>query len=197
MEGSIKRVEHPNLIDDDMPRVPNKRSWLFVFKENITMKKTIVSIMAISAISLGACNSGSNPTPTPVPSESVVVSESPTAVATPEPEVTTKKPDPARTTDKPETKDPVTAEPTTTGAVPPAIEFAQRWGAKYPNVPEFAILKAANATCDAIATAGTDYANNTVTMGIISSVVSTAGLSENDALEFAQDADQNYCSSRP
>lgn len=161
------------------------------------MKKTIVSITVISAISLSACSSGSNPTPAPVPSRSVVVSESPSEVVTTEPEVTSKAPEPARTTNNPEPKEPDTTKPTTGGAVPPAIQFAQRWGVKYPNVPEFAILKAANATCDAIAASGSDYASNTVTMGIISSVVSTAGFNDNDALEFAQDADQNYCSSRP
>lgn len=157
------------------------------------MKKTLVSLLAVSAIVLGGC---SKPTPSPVPSASVRPSASPTAGVTTTPTTTavptTQAPDPTEGTGGAPGK---TVAPTTSAAVPPAIEFAQRWGAKYPSVPEFAILKSANATCKLISASGVNWNDNTDTMSAIETVIGAAGINKTDALEFAQDANQNYCSS--
>jgi hypothetical protein len=173
-------------------------SGIFVFKEK-AMKKVLVSVIAASAIILSGC-SNDKPLPTPLPTApSVLPSETVSGWPTP-PNITrppqeTSEPDQTQNPDVPSKPEETKPAPTTSGAVPPAIEFAQRWGAKYPNVPEYAILKTANATCEFIAKSGVNWNDNTVTMAAISGLLSGAGINDNEALEFAQDAEQNYCSS--
>jgi hypothetical protein len=162
----------------------------------------VIGIVAVIALVLGltGCTSSpSDPTPTPVPLPTMVETPSvnPTEAPTPPqitrngsgPAVITDEPTPEETTTKPE------ASPTGTPARPPAVEFAQRWGTKYPDIPEFAILKAANATCRVIETAGNDWNKDPLVVAGIEVAVQASGLSQNDAVEFAQDADQNYCAS--
>lgn len=158
------------------------------------MKKTLVSIMVVGAISLAGC---SKPVDPPTPTQSTKPSATVTAVPTPTPEVepTTTRPEPEPTTERPTQPQETAAAPTTSGAVPPGVEFASRWGKRYPDVPEFAILKAANATCRTIEAAGNGWETDPLIQAAIETAVGAAGLNNNDALEFAQDANQNYCSS--
>lgn len=167
------------------------------------MKKVLIALIATSAIVLSGCTSDKDPVPTPTPSESLLPSE--TVSGWPTPPTITRVPTPRETTEAPSQPEPTTPRddqttntpvtPAVTPAVPPAIDFAQRWGRKYPAVPEYAILKAANATCRLIETAGTNWNDNALTMAAIETAIGAAGLNNNDALEFAQDANQNYCSS--
>lgn len=151
------------------------------------MKKTIPVIICL--VLLSACNSSDNSRPYPeVPTISSNPSEAVSELPRPTPVSPTKAPEPEITK---------TVEPKPTAeAVPPAIEFAQRWGKKYPAVPEYLILKTANYVCDAIKIKGERWENDSVTMLSIVEYISEAGMKESDALEFAQDAHQNYCSSR-
>lgn len=163
------------------------------------MKKTLVSIMALSVITLSGCNSvDKKPTPQPVPSVSVLPTETDGGMPTP-PNITRPPYTPEPTEELPETVKPTTdsptVAPTTSGAVTPAVEFAGRWGKRYPDIPEFAILKAANGTCRIIAAAGQGWEKDPLIQSAIKTATGLAGLSDNDALEFAQDANQNYCSS--
>lgn len=161
------------------------------------MKKTLTSV-GLALIVLAGCSRNSEPRPTPVPSEAVSPSTIPTAVpATPSwpptsPAVPTVKPPTARPTIEP--TDPLTVNPTTTGADTPANAFAKRWGERYPQVPEYAILKAANGVCDTIADSP-DWINDTPTVNTVKDITDTAGIDSNDSLEFGQDAQQNYCAS--
>jgi hypothetical protein len=164
------------------------------------MKRTIASISVLGIVLIGGCSSSNDSTPIPLPSISVKPSEtvSEGATATPtEPTSPPKTVDPTEGTDGDDNPDPKPQEPvpTTTEAVPPATQFAQRWGAKYRDVPEFAILKAANGTCRIIDSAGVDWNNDPEVVAGIKAAVTLAGLDSNDAVEFAQDANQNYCSS--
>lgn len=163
------------------------------------MRRTIVSIATTLTLSMGlvACSSPSDPTPTPsaTPGPAVSSPEKPTTAPVPTPGPTEtdapEKPSDPEPTKKPEP----TPAPATSEAGTPATQFAQRWGKRYPDVPEFAILKAANATCRAIEASGNDWNKDPIVTGAISLAIQAAGLSENDAIEFAQDADQNYCAS--
>lgn len=168
------------------------------------MKKALVILavtvlLAVTVFSLVGCSADKKPVPAPTFSASSMPSETVSGWPTP-PNITRPPYDPEQTAPEPEktTKNNTpdnTAAPTTSEAVPPAVQFAQRWGKKYPSVPEYAILKTANATCTLIEEAGTNWNDNTVTMAAIAGLLSTVDMSDNDALEFAQDANQNYCSS--
>jgi hypothetical protein len=149
------------------------------------MKKTLVSLAVI--MTLAGCNVPSDPTPTPtqVPTVEVTPSETPTEAPEPNPE-------PTKDTPKPTPQSPA---PTTSEAGTPATQFAERWGKRYPSVPEFAILKAANRTCDVIGAAGNGWESDPLVQLALKEGIGAFGLSDNDALEFAQDANQNYCSS--
>lgn len=150
------------------------------------MKKTAIGTLLL--LSLSACSTPVDPTPLPTinPVPSVRTTEAPTRVPSYPP---------TRATTPPVTTSPIPVE-TTSGAGTPAVQFAQRWGKRYPDVPEFAILKAANATCDVITEAGPGWENKSIITTGISGIVGEFGIPNNTAVEFAQDADQNYCSSR-
>lgn len=159
------------------------------------MRKTIVATSIVAMLTLAGCTGNNDPiTPGPTVNPAPSISES-TNTSEPETEAPTRNPEPAETTTKPAEEETVAPSPSSEDAAPPATKFAQRWGQRYPNIPEFAILKAANATCRAIEAAGPDWNDNALVVAGIESAVNAAGLSENDALEFAQDANQNYCSS--
>ena len=162
---------------------------------NRKMKALTLSIAVSFMLGIYACSDGNNAVPLPsTPTPEVSYSTNPTEASTP-----TQKPtaEPTREhTTKPETVEPKpTATVTSSDAGTPAVEFAARWGKRYPDVPEFAILKAANGTCRILTEAGDNWNDSTVVMNSIEVVVGTAGIKNNDALEFAQDADQNYCAS--
>lgn len=161
----------------------------------------------IAAIVLSACG-GNNPQPlpsAPLPSvsqtveitEAPTMAPEPTSSASPRPTKTRPAPEPEPTREPTVKPEPTrsSASPSATPARPPGVEFAQRWGAKYPAVPEFAILRAANTVCFTTSQAGSGWADNTEAMAVVTATVRGAGLSGSDALEFAQDAQQNYCSS--
>jgi len=150
-----------------------------------------LALLAVPFILLVGCNKPTDlpPTPPTMPAPSVVVStktlEPPnvpavTITATPKP---AEKESPRVPTASP-------SEPATVG-----VQFAQRWGLRYPNVPEYAILKAANATCKIIEKNELSWNIEPGILKSIEDVVNIAGLPDNDALEFAQDANQNYCAS--
>lgn len=161
------------------------------------MKKTIV-VLATAVLALGACNKPSDPQPVPTkPTTPVVVTPSAVLVTTP-PAVETTAPTQGGDSDNPPVKsdEPTTSvAPSSEAAAPPATQFAQRWGAKYPNVPEYAILKAANSVCYVINAAGADWAKNEEAVASVEAAVSVMGINKSDGVEFAQDAAQNYCSS--
>jgi len=149
-----------------------------------------VPVIAVLSILLVGCTAGKDPGPIQLPSNSAEPSQSLSeAPSVPSEDVTTAPTKPA------EDPEPTKTLPTVTPAVPPAVEFAQRWGRKYPDVPEYAILKAANATCELISTSGDNWNDNTQVVASIAVLLDAAGMQRTDALEFAQDADQNYCSS--
>lgn len=169
---------------------------------NHKLKMMATSVAVSLLFGIYAC-SNNEPTPTPslpspsvstIPSEAVTLDPAPTSIEdegpypTEEPEPTRKPP--ARTTEP-------TPVPTvtTSEAGTPAVQFAARWGKRYPNVPEFAILKAANATCRLIEASGSNWNDNPATIAAIETAVGAAGLSSKDGVEFAQDANQNYCAS--
>jgi hypothetical protein len=156
------------------------------------MKKTLVSLVVIMA--LAGCNAPSDPTPTPteVPTVEVSPSETPTEAPEPNPEPVPTKDDGGSESPKPTPQSPA---PTTSEAGTPATQFAERWGKRYPSIPEFAILKAANRTCDVIGAAGNGWESDPLVQLALKEGIGAFGLSDNDALEFAQDANQNYCSS--
>lgn len=155
------------------------------------MKKTLAVSAVLGLVFLAGCKSpDSGPTPLPTSvSPSVAVSESNSVEPTP----TTREPAPEETTNKPEPTTPKTST-SSSDAGTPATQFAQRWGAKYPDVPEYAILKGANGVC-AVTEQYPDWTNNALAQAAIEEIVKGFGISENDAVEFAQDAQQNYCSS--
>jgi hypothetical protein len=155
------------------------------------MKKTLaVSAILVIAVLGGCKNPDSRPTPVPTTvSPSVTISQANSAEPTP----TTREPGPDKTTNKPEPTTPRTST-ASTDAGTPAVQFAQRWGVKYPNVPEYAILKGANGVC-AVVDQYPDWTSNPVAKDSIEEIVTGFGLNQSDAVEFAQDAEQNYCSS--
>lgn len=155
------------------------------------MKRTI-AMAVVSALALSGCNfepDGNYPEPV-------------RTTASPATSPSTIKPEPSETPTQKDTKTP-NAEPTTPdpdpttqppGADTPANQFAKRWGEKYPAVPEYAILKAANGVCDIVGRFP-DWTNNPLAQAGIKEVVKGFGLDANDGVEFAQDAQQNYCNS--
>lgn len=158
------------------------------------MRKTIISMALVSALGLAGCQSNSDgnyvPTPTQAPAPTVNSPTTDSEGSTPTPEVQT--PDaPTTTAPKPEP----TPSTTTQEAGTPATQFAQRWGKKYPQVPEFAILKAANRVCSAINTIGPEWISDPLGQKLMQEAINGLGISDNDAVEFAQDAQQNYCGS--
>lgn len=160
------------------------------------MKSTLVNIAAVMAIALAGCSAPQDSTPSEptagTSTESPVTkpTEAPTTDPEPQPEETTTAP----SEPNPEPA-PTVPNPQESAASTPATEFAMRWGKKYPNIPEFAILKAANRTCEALAIAPENWAESKLTVALLEEAVSAFGLQENDAVEFAQDAQQNYCPS--
>lgn len=155
--------------------------------------KKVLAIMVVGAFFLGGCTADKNPDPIVLPSVDVLPSAAISEAPSKPSNTATAKPGEPKTT---QPENPATVAPSPSAAVPPAIEFAQRWGKKYSSVPEYAILKTANVTCEAIDIAGIDYFTDPVAMGVITDAVTAAGMESKDALEFAQDAQQNYCSSR-
>jgi hypothetical protein len=153
------------------------------------MKKTVLTMAALAM--LAGCTPNNQPdipaTPTPTPSVAETQTTKPTEPTT---EPTTAKPEPA-----PETQEPRPEPSRTVEAGTPATQFAQRWGLRYPEIPEYAILKAANGTCLLIEQGGVDWFSDPVIMAGIEEVVKGFDMKATDALEFAQDANQNYCSS--
>ncbi len=155
------------------------------------MKRTI-AVTVVAALALAGCNfepDGNYPEP-------VRTTASPAAspsTINPEPSVTPTKdaePQPTKEDPKPEP----TSTVTSSDAGTPAVQFAKRWGEKYPAVPEYAILKAAKGVC-AVTEQFPDWTNNPLAKAAIDEVVKGFGIAENDSVEFTQDAQQNYCSS--
>lgn len=150
------------------------------------MKKSIPAVLMTGLMLVGCANKSSDLTPIPSTGPTTPVIE------------TTK-------TSEPSTYEPTTpaAEPTTPApeastpeAGTPATEFAERWGKRYPSIPEYAILKAANGVCTFIEQYGNGWENDPLAQRGIQEAVGFTGIADNSALEFAQDADQNYCASR-
>ena len=156
------------------------------------MRKTVVATLLVASIALAGCQSNKDgniePNPAPVPSASETKSEKPSEPSNEPTE--TREPQPTRTTENPEPS----PAATTSEAGTPATQFAKRWGERYPAVPEYAILKAANGVC-AVATQFPDWTTNPLAKAGIDEVVKGFGIDENDGVEFTQDAQQNYCSS--
>lgn len=162
------------------------------------MRKTI-ALSAVCVLALGGCNfepDGNFPEPKPITasptvSPSAINSEAPVTPPTKEPVEPTKGEDPKPT----ETTKPAPASPSASvDSGTPGTKFAKRWGEKYPNVPEFAILKAANGVCK-VTEQFPDWTNNPIAEAGIAEIVKGFGIAENDGVEFTQDAQQNYCSS--
>jgi hypothetical protein len=155
------------------------------------MKKTLAIVAALAFVLTGCTNNSGNPEPTQTPTATQA-----TSVSTIEPDPTTaptKTSEPEPTQE--ETTKPVpTAEQSSASAKTPAVEFAERWGKKYPNVQEYAIIKAANGVC-AVTEQYPDWTNSTLAQAAINEIVTGFGLNDNDGVEFAQDAQQNYCPS--
>lgn len=155
------------------------------------LKSMCIVVTTASLIFLSACSSNSSPGPTPVPS----VDSSPSAIVS---EASTLPTSPVATPDESRTEEPTKAPLptiTTNEAGTPAVQFAQRWGKRYPQVPEFAILKSANTVCDILEQAPAEWHNDSTTMQEIANAATRYAMNASDALEFAQDADQNYCAS--
>jgi hypothetical protein len=157
------------------------------------MKKLIACAVLSTVVFISGCNSP-DPTEPPVnntkppvgiPGPSKAVPSEPTQ----EPEQPS-NPEPAPNP-QPEPK----PSPTSSSATTPAVEFAKRWGKRYPEVPEYLILKTANGVCRAIETAGNGWENNPLVLAGINTATDAVGLGSNIGLEFALDANQNYCSS--
>lgn len=157
------------------------------------MKRTI-AVAVVAALSLAGCNfepDGNFPEPvrttaSPATSPSAIKSEAPVTPTKDTPNQT----EPTKEDPRPEP----TSTTTTSDAGTPATQFAQRWGLRYPLVPEYAILKAANGVC-AVIKQFPDWTNSPLAQAGIREVVTGFGLDANDGVEFAQDAQQNYCSS--
>lgn len=155
------------------------------------MKKTL-AVAAVLAIALAGCtNNSGNPEPTQTPTASPA-----TSVSTIEPDPTTaptktSEPEPTQEETTKPNPEPAASSPE---AGTPAVQFAGRWGKKYPNVDEYAILKAANGVC-AVTEQYPDWTNSTLAQAAINEIVTGFGLNDNDGVEFAQDAQQNYCPS--
>lgn len=164
------------------------------------MKKTIV-VGVVAALALAGCNfepDGNFPEPARTPISS------PTTQLTNQPESSKAVPSKEPTTDGPTTKpteDP-TEKPSPSASVissdagTPATQFAARWGTRYPGVPEYAILKAANGVCTFIDQYGNGWESNPLAKAAINETMRAAGFDDNIGVEFAQDAQQNYCASR-
>lgn len=158
------------------------------------MKKTI-AISAVMLFALTACNKPEEINPSPTRTAQPTVTQT-TNEPGPTEVPTTSVPDPGAepTTNKPE--EPVTPAPSviSSDAGTPATQFAQRWGVRYPSVPEYAILKAANGVCAMIEQFGNGWESDERALAGIREAAEFAGIAGYDGLEFAQDANQNYCS---
>lgn len=156
------------------------------------MNRTI-AVLLVAGFGLAGCQSNNDgnikPTPSSVPS---VTKSQTTKPVEPSKKPTTQAPEPTEPTTRNPEPGPVAS---TTEAGTPATQFAQRWGLRYPSVPEYAILKAAKGTCLLIEQGGADWFSDPVVMGGVEEIITGFGMEKNQALEFAQDADQNYCSS--
>ena len=158
------------------------------------MRVRVLALSIASAVILTGCTSN-KPEPLPTtPAPSVSASAPITEAPTPEPTV-----EPGPDTTEPETPsepDPKpTPAPATSEAGTPSVEFIKRWGLKYISVEEYRIQKAANATCKVITTEGSTWDNNPETVSAVEAIVVDADIAKSDALEFGQDAYQNYCPS--
>ncbi len=145
------------------------------------MKKTLLSISAIAALTVFGCSNGTDPTSPPanIPKPPVGIP----APSTPEP------------TDEPQPEPEASPSPSASGAVTPAVAFGKRWNERYPDVPGYVILKTANGVCNAIAKAGNGWESNPLVIAGFDTAVKAIGMDDNVGLEFAQDANQNYCAS--
>jgi hypothetical protein len=150
----------------------------------------IIAVIVLSSIVLAGCTADKDSDPIKLPS--ATASPAQTLSEAPRPSSVSAT---GKSTEQTSDPEGTTPAPTTSAAVPPAIEFAQRWGKRYPNVPEFAILKAANGTCRLIDESGVNWNDNSTTMAAVEVLISGPGIDSSQALEFAQDANQNYCSS--
>lgn len=158
------------------------------------MKIKLASAGIVTTLALVACTNNPAPivtTPTQVPS---TIINSPTDEPEPSKTPSSPKPEPSKTSKPNNNTSPTVVVPSSDPAAPPATQFAQRWGIRYPQAPEFAILKAANATCDTIE-GSEDWQNDSAVIADVAAAIKVAGIESSEALEFAQDAEQNYCSS--
>ena len=153
------------------------------------MKKTIIGIALIAALT--GCTAPSDPTPTKPPTVPSVAPTKPSDTPKPDPEPQPTEDGGGENTPKPTPQSPA---PTTNEAGTPQVEFIKRWIKKYPDASEPGIMVAGLSTCKAIEKAGPGWNDNITTITIIKSVLSEAGIPGEDAIEFAQDADQNICS---
>jgi hypothetical protein len=155
------------------------------------MNKLVIALTA-GVLALTGCSNTSEPTPVPNPTPvETTVNPAPTTDA-PEPDPT-REPTVAPTTDEPKPEPAPSVSSSEAGT--PAVQFAERWGKRYPNVPEFLILKAANQTCRLLAEAPDNWTSDSETLAGIKAGVTLAGIEGSDGVEFAQDAQQNYCGS--
>ncbi len=162
---------------------------IFILGEK--MKKTLLSISIVVALAISGCSTGSEPTNPPVNN-----SKPPVGIPAPfTPEPTDEPQTPSQPDPQPKPEPEVKPSPTTSSAMTPAVAFAKRWGERYPNVPEYAILKTANGVCNAIAKTGNGWENNPLVIAGFNTAVEAIGMDNNVGLEFAQDAHQNYCAS--
>lgn len=159
------------------------------------MKKLLVPFVVL-AFSLGACaeTNKNNELPPTYPTTQASETIAPTKDSDPTETPSTPREDPPIEGEENYTPKP-SESASSDVAAPPATQFAKRWGDRYPNVPEFAILKAANATCRVIEEAGNGWQDNTLLIAGIGELLKSAGINSDQGLEFAQDAEQNYCSS--
>jgi hypothetical protein len=102
---------------------------------------------------------------------------------------------PDSTTIKPTVPDKATPGSEAPTAGTPATQFASRWGKKYPSVPEYMILKAGKSVCVFINEASGNWTEDEKALAGIREATSLAGIEASQSFEFAQDAEQNYCSS--
>jgi hypothetical protein len=163
----------------------------FILGEQYMKRSIVVVAIAMTVSGLFGCSGGNNtPTPTDLPSQQV----SPSVTTTEPTEAPSTRP-PVKPSTRQATK-PTSAAPSQTttdeDAAPPATKFAERWGKKYPGIQEYAILKGANKVCGVI-DAYPAWMTDTKAVNLIVAAANSVGIKDDDAVEFAQDASQNYC----
>lgn len=152
------------------------------------MKQRIISLSLVSAFILAGCG-GNNGEPLPVPPTDFTTPPTATTEA-PKPRPSNTEPSSSPTTVKPS----ATLAPSTSSADTPAVQFARRWGLKYPGIPEVTILKTANAVCEVTKLDG-NWQDNPQLIADIKEKINSAGFPDEETYPFATDAETNYCSS--